>query len=88
MNLDPGGLVIWPVVGALAGWLAGRSAPAGGRGLVGHVVIGVVGAFSGGLVLSVLGIGGSASLLGSTAVAAVGAVVLLAALRPRAPRPA
>jgi uncharacterized membrane protein YeaQ/YmgE (transglycosylase-associated protein family) len=86
MNLDPGGIVAWLVVGAIAGWLAGQVMKGGGYGLVGDIVIGIIGAFIGGLLLTVLGIGGSAGLVGSIVVAFIGAVVLIAVLRAVAPR--
>jgi uncharacterized membrane protein YeaQ/YmgE (transglycosylase-associated protein family) len=47
MNLDPGGLVAWLVVGLVAGWLAGQFMRGGGYGLIGDIVLGVIGAFAG-----------------------------------------
>ena len=85
MNLDPGGLIAWLVVGAIAGWLAGQFMRGGGFGLVGDIVVGIVGAFIGGFLLTVLGIGGSAGLVGSIVVAFIGAVVLIAILRALRP---
>ena len=86
MNLDPGGLIAWLVVGAIAGWLAGQVMRGGGYGLLGDIIVGIIGAFIGGFLLSVLGIGGSAGLIGSIVVAFIGAVVLIAILRAIAPR--
>jgi uncharacterized membrane protein YeaQ/YmgE (transglycosylase-associated protein family) len=85
MNLDPGGIIAWLVVGAIAGWLAGQFMRGGGFGLVGDIVVGIVGAFIGGFVLTLLGIGGSAGFVGSIVVAFIGAVVLIALLRALAP---
>ena len=85
MNLDPGGLIAWLVVGAIAGWLAGQFMRGGGYGLVGDIVVGIIGAFVGGFLLTVLGIGGSAGLVGSIVVAFIGAVVLIAVLRALSP---
>ena len=81
MNLDPGGIIAWLVVGAIAGWLAGQFMRGGGFGLVGDIVVGVLGAFIGGFLLTVLGIGGSAGFVGSIVVAFIGAVVLIALVR-------
>jgi len=81
MNLEPGGLIAWLVVGLVAGWLAGQFMKGGGYGLVGDVVIGIVGAFVGGLLFTLLLPGSSAGLLGSIVVAFIGAVVLIAAIR-------
>ena len=85
MTLDPGGLISWLIVGAIAGWLAGQFMRGGGYGLVGDIVIGALGAFVGGFLLTVLGIGGSAGLVGSIVVAFVGAVILIAVPRALAP---
>jgi len=86
MHLDPGGIIAWLVVGAIAGWLAGQFMSGGGYGLVMDIVVGIIGAFIGGFVLSLLGIGGSAGLIGSIVVAFIGAVILIAILRAIAPR--
>ncbi|MDO9022829.1 MAG: GlsB/YeaQ/YmgE family stress response membrane protein [Deltaproteobacteria bacterium] len=74
-------LIVWAVVGLIAGWLA--SAVVGGAlGIVGDIVVGVVGAFIGGFVFRQLHIsvpfGG---LPGTIFVAFIGAVILLALLR-------
>jgi uncharacterized membrane protein YeaQ/YmgE (transglycosylase-associated protein family) len=85
VNLEPGGLIAWLVVGLIAGWLAGQFMRGGGYGLVGDIVVGIIGAFIGGFVLSLLGIGGSAGLIGSIVVAFIGAVILIAIVRAVAP---
>ena len=85
MNLDPGGVIAWLVVGAIAGWLAGQFMRGGGYGLVGDIIVGIIGAFLGGFVLTLLGIGGSAGFVGSIVVAFVGAVILIALLRALSP---
>ena len=85
MALDPGGIIAWLVVGAIAGWLAGQFMRGGGYGLVGDIVVGIIGAFIGGFLLTVLGIGGSAGFVGSIVVAFIGAVVLIALLRALTP---
>ena len=42
------GLLTWVVVGAIAGWLAGKVMKGSGFGLIGDIVIGVIGALVGG----------------------------------------
>jgi len=37
-------LVIWLVIGAIAGWLAGQIMTGGGFGLVGNIIVGIIGA--------------------------------------------
>ena len=42
--MDPQTLIIWLIVGAIAGWLAGQIMTGCGFGLVGNIVLGIVGA--------------------------------------------
>jgi uncharacterized membrane protein YeaQ/YmgE (transglycosylase-associated protein family) len=86
MVLAPGGLLIWLIVGAIAGWLAGHVMAGGGFGLIGDIVVGLIGAFIGGIVFGMLDPGSSAGLVGSILVAFVGAVILLAITRLVSPR--
>ncbi len=81
MNLDPGGLIAWLIVGLVAGWLAGQFMKGGGYGLVGDIIVGIIGAFLGGLLTSLLGLSGTTGLIGSIVVAFIGAVILIAILR-------
>jgi len=81
MNLEPGGIIAWLVVGLIAGWLAGLVMKGGGYGVIGDIVIGIVGAFVGGFVFSLITGGGTAGFWGSIAVAFVGAVILIAIVR-------
>ncbi|MCE2869673.1 MAG: GlsB/YeaQ/YmgE family stress response membrane protein [Gammaproteobacteria bacterium] len=73
-------LIIFLVIGALAGWLAGVIMKGGGFGLIGNIVVGVVGAFLGGWLLPKLGvsIGGD---FGGFITAVIGAVILLFIVR-------
>ncbi len=70
-------LIVMLIVGALAGWLAGRIMKGRGFGLLGNIIVGIVGAFVAGLVLPTIGlsVGGGfwSALLHST----IGAVILL-----------
>jgi uncharacterized membrane protein YeaQ/YmgE (transglycosylase-associated protein family) len=71
-------LLIWIVIGAIAGFLAGRIMK-GGFGLVGDIIVGMVGAVIGGWLLGgIIVIGG---LLGSIVLATLGAVILIFILR-------
>jgi len=81
MNLDPGGLLAWLIVGAVAGFLAGQVMKGGGYGLVGDIVMGIIGAFVGGFVASLLGLGGSMGIIGTTVVAFIGACIFIAIVR-------
>ncbi len=74
-------LLIWIVVGLIAGWLA-SAVVGGGLGVIGDIVVGVVGAFIGGFVFRAAGwhapFGG---LAGQIFVAFIGAILLLLLLR-------
>ena len=77
-------LLVWVLVGGLAGWLASLVVHGSGLGLLGNILVGVVGAFLGGLLLSRLlpsvfsATGGFTGFnIGSLIVAFVGAVILL-----------
>ncbi len=78
MDLDPGGLFSWLVVGLIAGWIAGIVTRGGGFGCVTNIVIGILGAFIGGIILELLNVDGTAGFLESLAIATLGAVILLA----------
>ena len=68
------------LVGLAAGWLAGQIMKSGGRGLVGDLIVGVIGAILGGFLFGLLGLEAN-RLLGSLVTATVGAIALLAGLR-------
>lgn len=68
------GIIIWLVLGAVAGWLAGTIMKGGGFGLVGNIIVGIVGSAIGGFLFGGM-IGGGA--IGSIITAVLGAIVLL-----------
>ena len=72
-------LLIFIVVGIVAGWLAGVIVRGYGLGLVGNLVVGVVGAFLAGWLLPRLGVAFSVgnALVTEICYATIGAVVLL-----------
>ena len=74
------GFIIWLLVGAVAGWIAGLIMKGGGFGLIGNIVVGIVGSFIGGYLAVLLGISGAAVggfSIPSLLTAVGGAVVLL-----------
>ena len=73
-------LIIFLVIGAVAGWLAGVIMKGGGFGLVGDIIVGVVGSLIGGWLFGLLGIA-AGGLIGSIIAAVVGAIILIAILR-------
>jgi len=44
--MDPVGIIIMLVIGAVAGWLAGLIYTGAGFGLVGNIIVGILGAVS------------------------------------------
>ena len=74
------GLVIFLLIGAVAGWLAGLIMKGGGFGLIGNIVVGVIGSEIGGWVFFLLGIR-AVGLIGSIIAAVVGAIILIAIVR-------
>lgn len=74
-------LLIWLLVGAVAGWLAGLVVRGGGFGIVGNIVIGIIGAFLGGWLFGVAGIAIGAGIINTIFTAFIGAVVLLLLVR-------
>ena len=73
-------IIIFLLIGAVAGWLAGLIMKGGGFGLVGDIVVGVIGSFIGGWLFSLLGIT-AGGLIGAIIAAVVGAIILIAILR-------
>ncbi len=79
--MDTHGLIVWLVVGAVAGWLAGTLMKGGGFGLIGDIIVGIIGAFIGGWLAGVLHISIGGGLISSIITATAGAVVLILIVR-------
>jgi uncharacterized membrane protein YeaQ/YmgE (transglycosylase-associated protein family) len=78
--MDGSSILVWIVLGIIAGWLAGQLIKGGGFGLIGNIVVGIVGSFLGGWLAGELGIAGAQTgglNLASILTATGGAVVLL-----------
>lgn len=69
-------LLAFLVVGAIAGWLAGKWMKGGGFGLFGNIVVGVIGAIIGGFVFDLVGIT-AGGILGAIVISTIGAGILL-----------
>jgi uncharacterized membrane protein YeaQ/YmgE (transglycosylase-associated protein family) len=74
-------LIIFVVVGVVAGWLAGQVMRGAGFGLVGDLVVGVIGALIAGWLFPRLGVHLGSGIVGAIISSAIGAIVLLAVLR-------
>lgn len=69
-------IIVFLIVGLVAGWLASALIRGRGLGLIGDIVIGVIGAFLGGFLLSFFGLFAE-GIVGFIIQAFIGAVVLL-----------
>ena len=75
-------ILLWIVLGLVAGFLASVVMRGGGYGLIGDIIVGIVGALLGGWLFSLLGAGGVTGFnLWSIFVAFVGACLLIGLLR-------
>lgn len=79
--MDVQTIIIWLIVGAIAGWLAGMVVKGGGFGLIGDIIVGIVGAVIAGWLLPAIGFPIAAGFVGAIIDAFIGAVILLIILR-------
>ena len=77
------GILIWIVVGAIAGFVASKVVTGRGMGLLWDIVVGILGAFLGGWLAGLAGLAVSPGTftLGGLLSAFVGAVILLVVFR-------
>ena len=64
------------IIGALAGWLAGKLTKGSGFGVIGNIVVGIIGAVIGSFLFGVLGVT-AGGFMTSLITATIGALVLL-----------
>ncbi|HZK05081.1 MAG TPA: GlsB/YeaQ/YmgE family stress response membrane protein [Actinomycetaceae bacterium] len=70
--------IMWLIVGGLAGWLASVIMKSDNSfGIIGDIVIGIIGGMLGGFLLSLVGLQGTGSWIGTFVTALLGAVVLI-----------
>ncbi|MFI4973879.1 MAG: GlsB/YeaQ/YmgE family stress response membrane protein [Caulobacterales bacterium] len=74
-------LIIFLLVGAVAGWLAGIIVKGYGYGLAGNIIVGVVGSFVGGWLFGRFNLVHGNGMLGELVGATLGAIVLLFIIR-------
>jgi uncharacterized membrane protein YeaQ/YmgE (transglycosylase-associated protein family) len=70
-------LVVWIIIGGLAGFLADAVVPGVRLGLLEAIVVGILGAFVGGWLFAALGVFPGGGIVGSILTAFVGALILL-----------
>jgi uncharacterized membrane protein YeaQ/YmgE (transglycosylase-associated protein family) len=78
MGIDS--IIVWLIVGAIAGWLAGLIVRGGGFGLLGNIVIGIIGAVVAGWLLPQLGVNLGVGIVRAIVNSAIGAVIVLVIL--------
>jgi uncharacterized membrane protein YeaQ/YmgE (transglycosylase-associated protein family) len=84
MNLDLDTILIWCLVGLVAGFLASRVALGHGLGLFGDIIVGIIGAFVGGFLAGAFHVNVQVighPIISEMVVAFAGAVILLLIVR-------
>ncbi|MFC3205774.1 MAG: GlsB/YeaQ/YmgE family stress response membrane protein [Mesorhizobium sp.] len=74
-------LIIFLIIGAIAGWLAGLIVQGFGFGLIGNIIVGIVGAVIAGWLLPRIGLAFGGGILAAIIHAVIGAVILLLIIR-------
>ena len=69
-------IIIYLLIGALAGWSAGKLMKGGGNGLIVNIIVGIIGGFLGGWLMGRVGLEGG-SQIWQFITAVIGACVLL-----------
>ena len=75
--MDLEAIIIWLIIGAIAGWAAGQIVKGYGFGLIGNIVVGIVGAVIAGWLLPSIGFVLVGGILAAIVNAVIGAVILL-----------
>ena len=75
--MDPSSLLVFLIIGAIAGWLAGLIMKGYGFGLVGNIIVGVIGAFIAGWLLPMVGLNIGGGIVAAIIDALIGAIILL-----------
>jgi uncharacterized membrane protein YeaQ/YmgE (transglycosylase-associated protein family) len=77
--MDIQALVIFLIIGAIAGWIAGVLVKGFGLGLIGNIVVGIVGSFIAGWLLPRIGVKSIVNnpIVDQIIFAVIGAVILL-----------
>jgi uncharacterized membrane protein YeaQ/YmgE (transglycosylase-associated protein family) len=77
LGIEIQALIIFLIVGAIAGWLAGQIMTGFGFGLVGNIILGIVGALVAGWLLPRLNVHIGGGIIGDIINALIGAIVVL-----------
>jgi len=74
-------IIIFLLIGAVAGWLAGLIVKGFGFGLIGNIIIGIIGAFIAGYIFPALNVSLGTGIVAAILHATIGAVILLLVVR-------
>lgn len=74
-------LLVFLLIGIIAGFLAGKIMKGSGFGVLGDLVVGIVGAVLGGWLFGTLGVGIGGGIIAEIIVATIGALLLLFLIR-------
>ena len=75
MPLDA--FLVWLLIGAISGWLAGIIVEGGGLGLIGDIIVGIIGSFVAGYVLPKIGVHIGSGLGAHIINGAIGGIIVL-----------
>ena len=70
-------IIVWLIIGGVAGWLAGLLVKGYGLGLIGNIVVGIIGAVIAGWLLPRIGFVLVGGMVAAIINAIIGAVILL-----------
>ncbi len=70
-------ILIFIIIGAIAGWLAGLLTKGKGSGLIWNILMGCIGSIVGGMMFDILGVEFTRPFIGAIITATVGAIVLI-----------
>lgn len=76
-NVSLESLLVFLIIGGIAGFLAGLIVKGRGLGLIGNIVVGILGAFLAGWLLPQLGIALGGGIVSAIINAMIGAIILL-----------
>ncbi|ESY88329.1 GlsB/YeaQ/YmgE family stress response membrane protein [Mesorhizobium australicum] len=74
-------LLVFILIGAIAGWLAGLIVSGFGFGLIGNIIVGIIGAFIAGWLFPRIGLSIGGGIIASIIHATIGAIILLVLVR-------
>ncbi|EYR82049.1 MULTISPECIES: GlsB/YeaQ/YmgE family stress response membrane protein [unclassified Shinella] len=74
-------ILVFLIVGAIAGWLAGLIVSGFGFGLIGNIVVGIVGAFIAGYLFPAIGVSLGSGIIAAIIHSTIGAVILLVLIK-------